>query len=350
MTTDSRFLRACRGEPHDTVPVWFMRQAGRYQPSYRELRRSHTMLELAHSPQLIRDVTVRPVEDLGVDAAILFSDIMIPLASLGIDFDIQENVGPVVPRPVRSAADVQGLRSFRAEDVDFVLEGVARTVEALGPVPLIGFSGAPFTLASYAVEGAPSRTYRHTKQMMWNQPDSFDALMASFGRMVVEYLTAQVQAGASALQIFDSWIGALSAEDYTRSVLPHMLTIFESLKPLGVPLIYFGVGTQHLLPQMAHSGASVLGIDWRTPLASVRTMLGRDLVLQGNLDPERIVAGFPAAREGAATILQAMQGDPRFIFNLGHGVPKETDPSVLKQLVEWIHDAGQSTNGGGTIE
>ncbi len=346
-TRESRFIRACRGEPHDTIPVWFMRQAGRYQPSYRALRQRYSMLQLARTPAFIRDITVRPVEELGVDAAILFSDIMIPLSSLGIDFDIQENVGPIVGQPVRTWQDVDRLRPFQARDVDFVFEGVQRTVESLHGVPLIGFSGAPFTLASYLVEGGPSRTYRRTKHMMWQEPETFDRLMDALGRMVVGYVKKQVEAGASALQIFDSWIGSLAREDYERAVLPHMRRIFQELEALGVPLIYFGVGTQHLLPLMASTGATVLGIDWRTPLAEVRSLLGPQMTLQGNLDPERITAGSKAAEAGAEAICRAMQNDFRFVFNLGHGVPKESEPSVLKRVVDRVHAMGIQTHADG---
>lgn len=346
-TRKSRFLQACRGEPHDTIPVWFMRQAGRYQPSYRALRQRHSMLQLARTPAFIRDITVRPVEELGVDAAILFSDIMIPLSSLGIDFDIQENVGPIVSQPVRTLWDVDRLRPFQARDVDFVLEGVQRTVESLQGIPLIGFSGAPFTLASYLIEGAPSRTYRHTKHMMWQEPETFTRLMEELASMVVGYLQAQVAAGAAALQIFDSWIGALSREDYEQAILPHMTRIFHDLEALDVPLIYFGVGTQHLLPLMAGTGANVLGIDWRTPLAEVRALLGPHMTLQGNLDPERLTAGPLTAEAGAEAICRAMQEDPRFIFNLGHGVPKESDPAVLKRVVDRVHAMGIRTYADG---
>lgn len=341
MDSSSRFIRACRGEAHDTVPVWFMRQAGRYQPSYRALRARYSMLEMARSPQLIRDVTVRPVEDLGVDAAILFSDIMIPLTAMGIDFDIQENVGPVVFKPVRSAADLANLRPFSPDDLDFVFEGIRLTADALGPMPLIGFAGAPFTLASYIIEGGPSRTYRWTKRLLWTDPATFQGLMEALSAMAVSYLKRQAKAGATALQVFDSWIGALSTSDYETAILPHMRFIFQSLADVGVPLIYFGVGTQHLLPLMADTGATVLGVDWRTPVASVRRQLGTDLTLMGNLDPERLVAGIEATRLGAQDIVGAMRGDPRYIFNLGHGVPKETDPMVLKQLVSWVHEWGR---------
>lgn len=341
MVNNSRFLQACRGEPHDTVPVWFMRQAGRYQPSYRELRRRYSMLELARSPELIRDVTVRPVDELSVDAAILFSDIMIPLDGMGIAFDIRENVGPVVDTPLRTAADIAGLKNFSPEALEFVFEGIRLTVERLGRVPLIGFAGAPFTLASYLVEGAPSRTYRWTKQLMWNDPKAFAALMARLGDMIVRCLTLQVEAGASALQLFDSWIGALSWDDYQTAVLPHMQRIFSELAPLGVPLIYFGVGTQHLLPDMAACGATVIGVDWRTPLKKARALAGNEVTLMGNLDPERLVAGMNAAEDGAHAIVETMRSDPRYIFNLGHGVPKETDPAVLKALVERVHEWGR---------
>lgn len=341
MVATSRFLQACRGEPHDTVPVWFMRQAGRYQPSYRELRKRWSMLELARSPHLIETVTVSPVEELGVDAAILFSDIMIPLDGYPIAYDIRENVGPVVPEPIRGAEAVRGLGTWNPERVGFVYEGVARVVATLDGVPLIGFAGAPFTLASYLIEGAPSRTYRHTKTLLWADPPAFSALLAKLSDMVVEYLTSQVQAGASALQLFDSWVGALSVEDYRTAVLPHMRGIFERLRPLGVPIIYFGVGTQHLLVDMADCGATVIGVDWRTPLPMARELVGPTAGLMGNLDPERLVAGLAAVESGAKDILTAMARDPRFIFNLGHGIPKEADPTVLKQLVAFVHEWGR---------
>lgn len=341
MVHQNRFIQACTGQPHDTIPVWFMRQAGRYQPSYRELRRRHTMLELARSPQHIREVTVRPVDDLGVDAAILFSDIMIPLDGLGLAFDIKENVGPVVFEPIRSGADAARIGSFRPERVEFVFEGVRQTVEALGETPLIGFAGAPFTLASYLIEGAPSRTYRHTKDFMWRDPQGFQALMERLADMVVDYLTLQVEAGASALQIFDSWIGALARDDYRTAVLPHMRRIVSALRTLEVPLIYFGVGTHHVLGDMKSTGATVIGIDWRTPMTEARQLLGDGTGLMGNLDPERVVAGVDTALSGARAIVQSMAGDNRYIFNLGHGVPKETDPAVLKKVVDQVHEWGR---------
>ena len=341
MQEHSRFIRACRGEVHDTVPVWFMRQAGRYQPSYRALRQKHSMLEIARTPTLLTEVTVRPVEELGVDAAILFSDIMIPLKPMGIDFDIKESVGPVVFDPIRSWDHVQRLTPFVAADVEFVLEGIERAVERLGEVPLIGFSGAPFTLASYAVEGGPSRDYRWTKRLLWTEPKTFHALMTHLADMVIAYLTAQIAAGAAAIQIFDSWVGSLSSRDYVSSVHPHMVRIFEALKPFNVPLIYFGVVTQHLLPYMKNTGATVLGVDWRTPLIEARRLLGSGIALQGNLDPERLISGMEPMRAGAHELLDMMGNDPAYIFNLRHGVPQEADPNALRQLVEWIHAWGK---------
>ena len=342
VVTDSRFIQACLGQPHDTVPVWFMRQAGRYQPSYRALRSRFSMLELARTPIHIRDVTVRPVEDLGVDAAILFSDIMIPLDGMNIRFDIKEHVGPLVFDPIRTGADVARLAPFNREKVDFVFEGIRRTVEALGPTtPLLGFSGAPFTLASYLIEGGPSRTYRRTKAWMWTDPSGFEALLSRLADMAVQYLTGQVEAGASALKIFDSWVGTLATVDYRAAVLPHMVRIFHALAPLGVPLIYFGVGTPHLLSDMKSLGATVLGIDWRTPITEARALVGPDVGLMGNLDPERLVAGQSQALMGAHGIVEAMKGDGRYIFNLGHGVPKESDPMVLKALVAHVHQWGR---------
>ncbi|AEJ38603.1 uroporphyrinogen decarboxylase [Sulfobacillus acidophilus TPY] len=334
----SRFIRACWRQPVDRIPVWFMRQAGRYQPSYRALRRQYSLLEIAHRPELIQQVTVTAVEDLQVDAAILFSDIMVPLEPMGIGFDIQEAVGPVVHEPIRTIGQVERLKPVNpSRDLDFVLEGIERTVAALGQVPLIGFSGGPFTLASYVIEGGPSRTYQWTKSIMWNAPNVWSGLMERLAAMVVTYLTAQVAAGASAVQVFDSWIGALSRPDYERFVEPYMTTIFAQLKALQVPLIYFGVGTAHLLPAMARTGATVLGVDWRTPLRHVRRLLGDEWALQGNLDPVRLLAGWPAVKDGAEDILRDMGNQPGFIFNLGHGVPKETDPVTLRQLVDWIH-------------
>lgn len=300
------------------------------------------MLELARSPRLIRDVTVEAVRMLDVDAAILFSDIMIPLDGLGIGYDIHENVGPIVESPLRRPADINAMPPFRADRLAFVYEGVALSVEKLAGVPLIGFAGAPFTLASYLVEGGPSRTYQETKALMWNHPGAFDALMERLSTMVVQHCTNQVKAGAAAIQLFDSWVGTLSQADYRTLVLPHMRLIFDALKPLGVPLIYFGIGTQHLISDMASSGATVLGVDWRIALDQVRGVVGPSIALMGNLDPGRLLAGPGAAEAGVTAILDAMARDHAYIFNLGHGVPKATDPRVLQEVVAWVHQYPKS--------
>lgn len=335
---NDRFLKACRGEPVDATPVWYMRQAGRYQPEYRALRERFTLLEIAKNPDLCAEVTCRPVEQLGVDAAILFSDIMIPLEPFGVAFEIRENVGPVVERPIRQRSDLRQLRSIDPErDLPFVRPAIERIVRRLS-VPLIGFSGAPFTLASYLVEGGPSRLYLETKRMMWNDPDTWHELLERLGEVVVAYLAHQVRSGAGALQIFDSWIGALSPADYERYVLGHMQTIFAALKPLGVPIIYFGVGTSALLERMERAGADVIGLDWRIALDEGRRRLGSRPV-QGNLDPCLLAAPWTVTARRAKEILEQNAGRPGHIFNLGHGVLPFTEGARLKKLTEWVHTA-----------
>ncbi|MDA8195569.1 MAG: uroporphyrinogen decarboxylase [Thermaerobacter sp.] len=335
---ESRFIRACQGQPVDAVPVWFMRQAGRYQASYRELRRRYSLLQIAVDPKLCAEVTCRPVEDLGVDAAILFSDIMVPLAPMGISFEIRENVGPIVERPIRSREAVEGLRTVDPDtSLDFALEAITRCVDRLGSTPLIGFAGGPFTLASYCVEGGPSRQYLASKRLMWTEPDVFGLLMERLADTVARYLTAQIRAGAAAVQVFDSWIGALSEADYRTSVLPQVRRIFDAVRPWGVPMIYFGVNTEHLLAAMAETGATVIGIDWRIPPREARARLGVSLALQGNLDPAAILAGWNPTKRLAREILAGMADQPGFVFNLGHGVLKESDPAILRRLVEFVH-------------
>lgn len=342
MGTPSRFIQSCWGQASDTVPVWFMRQAGRYQESYRELRRHHPFMDLATNPELCVDVTCKPVEELGVDAAILFSDIMVPLAPMGIDFTIKESVGPVIVNSVRSMADVLALHVVRPErDLPYVMEAVHGITERLGETPLIGFAGGPFTLASYIVEGGPSKNYLHTKRMMWTAPDVWAALMNALVDVVSAHLTAQVTAGARAIQIFDSWIGALTPDDYERWVLPYMVEIFKRLAPLGVPRIYFGVGTGSLLELMVSAGPDVLGVDWRVPMVEARRRVGPKISLQGNLDPVRVTAGYDALVPPTEELLQSMRGDPGYIFNLGHGVLPMTEPIVLKELVDLVHRQGQ---------
>ncbi len=319
-----------------------MRQAGRYQPTYRALRQQYNFMDLATDPSLCVDVTCRPVEDLGVDAAILFSDIMVPLAPMGVNFTIQESIGPVIANPIRSMRDVLALGSVTPErDLPYVLDAVHGIVERLGPIPLIGFAGGPFTLASYMIEGGPSKNYLYTKRMMWTAPDVWAALMTALVDVVSTHLTAQVKAGAGAVQIFDSWIGSLAPEDYEQWVLPYMAEIFRRLAPLAVPRIYFGVGTGSLLELMVSAGPDVLGIDWRVPLIDARRRIGPHIALQGNLDPARVTAGYDAVVGPTQALLGSMRGDPSYIFNLGHGVLPMTDALVLKQLVDLVHREGK---------
>ncbi len=334
----SRFIEACWGRNHDRVPVWFMRQAGRYQAGYRALRQRYSFLEMAHDPDICTEVSCRPVEELGVDAAILFSDIMIPLGPMGVDFDIQEHRGPVIAQPIRSREDLRTLSALDPErDLPEVFQTVEQIRQRISPVPVIGFCGAPFTLASYLIEGGPSKNYEHTKQLMWEQPDVWQDLMAMLADSMAGHLAAQIRHGASAVQVFDSWVGALAPADYQRSVLPAMQRLFGALKSLGVPTIYFGTGTASLLPLMKQAGSTVLGIDWRTPVDQARSNLGRDITLQGNLDPVTLLSGWETVRSHADGILQEAGRDPRFIFNLGHGVPPGSDPAVLKRLVDYVH-------------
>jgi uroporphyrinogen decarboxylase len=341
VSREDRFLKACRGEPHDRVPIWLMRQAGRYQPEYRALRERHGMLEIAGTPKLATEVTCLPVERYGLDAAILFSDIMVPLAPAGVAFEIREGVGPVVEHPVRRGADVARLQPIEpARDLPAVGEAVERIVERLHGIPLIGFAGAPFTLASYLIEGRPSRQYIETKRLMWEDPAAWTALMTVLADIVVAHLRGQARAGARALMLFDSWVGALAPEGYRRAVMPVMTSIFRALKDLALPLIYFGVGTGSLLVPMADTGPTVLGIDWRTPLVEARRVLGARVALQGNLDPVTLLCDWPVVERDAIAILEAMRDDPGFVFNLGHGVLPATNPETVTRLAALVHGEG----------
>ena len=331
-----RFLTACKGETPDAIPVWFMRQAGRSLPEYRKLREGHNILTLCRTPELAAEVTLQPVRRLGVDAAILFSDIVVPLLGLGIDVDIVPKVGPVVADPIRSVGDIDRIGSFEAEDhVPFVLETI-RLLKRELDVPLIGFAGAPFTLASYLVEGGPSKDHRIAKSFMYAEPEAWTKLMDKLAEMTLAYLRAQIEAGVDAVQLFDSWAGHLSPADYERYVLPASQTILRGLEG-RVPRIHFGVGTGSLLELMAGAGADVMGIDWRVPLDEARRRLGDDVVLQGNLDPTTCLAPWDVVEEKALEVLER-GGGKKHIFNLGHGVLPETDPDVLARLVDLIHE------------
>jgi uroporphyrinogen decarboxylase len=321
----------------DHVPVWFMRQAGRSLPEYRSIRERYSILAMCRNPEVAAEVTLQPVRRLGVDAAILFSDIVVPLQGMGVELEIEPGVGPVIENPIRSASDLDRLHPLDPEqDVPFVIETIAHVVGELD-VPLIGFGGAPFTLASYLVEGGPSRTHERTKALMYSDPGSWDKLMDILSESVLTYLRAQVAAGASALQLFDSWVGHLTPADYERSVLPAVERIFDGLADTGVPRIHFGVGTGELLSLMNRAGADVMGIDWRVPLDAARSRLGDRVALQGNLDPAACLAPLAVLKQKAAEVLQ--QGGGRgHIFNLGHGVLPQTDPGRLERLVEMVHE------------
>ncbi|MEY2451595.1 MAG: uroporphyrinogen decarboxylase [Acidimicrobiaceae bacterium] len=339
----SNFLAACRAEPHDRVPVWFMRQAGRSLPEYRALRGEGSILDAIRQPKLAAEFTLQPVRRYGVDAAILYSDIVVPVAAIGFGVDIAPGTGPVVAEPFRSKADLERLRPLDAErDTPFVLETVATVVDALpDDVPLIGFAGAPFTVASYLIEGQPSRTYTKTKALMHSDPDLWSALADRLADLAIASLRSQVEAGARAVQLFDSWAGALSPAHYERFVLPASRKVFEGVADLGVPRIHFGVDTGELLGQMRAAGADVVGVDWRTPLSVARERIGADVALQGNLDPAVCFAPWPAVADEVRAVLADNGGHRGHIFNLGHGVLPDTDPTVLERIVELVHQEGR---------
>ncbi|MEV6491557.1 uroporphyrinogen decarboxylase [Actinoplanes sp. NPDC051633] len=336
---DSAFVRACRGEPVPHTPVWFMRQAGRSLPEYRKIREGIGMLDSCRRPDLVTEITLQPVRRHGVDAAILFSDIVVPLVASGVDLDIVAGTGPVVASPIRTAADVARLRLLDAAEVSFVSEAVRLLTASLGATPLIGFAGAPFTLASYLIEGGPSRTYVKTKAMMYGEPALWDELLSKLASITLTFLRAQVAAGVSAVQLFDSWAGALSEADYLRYVQPHSAAVLGGLASAGIPRIHFGVGTGLLLHAMGAAGADVVGVDWRTPLDRAVPQVGEGRSVQGNLDPAVLFAPWPAVETEARRVLSEGRVARGHIFNLGHGVLPETDPEVLTRLVALIHES-----------
>jgi len=333
----SLLVRAMRGEPVAHRPVWFMRQAGRSLPEYRALRSAGGLLELCHDPALAAEVTMQPVRRHGVDAAILFSDIVFPLHAIGVGVEIRPGVGPVLDEPVRTRADLERLRPFEPDADAPELAEAVRLVRADLSVPVIGFAGAPFTVASYLVEGGPSKMQARTRALMLADPALWTALCERLADHAVTSLTAQVQAGAAAVQLFDSWAGSLSAERYEAQVLPVMRTLVERLRPLGVPVVSFALGGGHLLELLAAAGADVVGVDWRTPLSQARTRLGASVALQGNLDPAACLAGWEVARASADAVL-ADAPEHGHVFNLGHGVFPETDPGILTALVAHVHE------------
>jgi uroporphyrinogen decarboxylase len=333
----SAFLRACRQEALPHPPVWFMRQAGRSLPEYRKVREGVPMLEACRRPDLVTEITLQPVRRHGVDAAILFSDIVVPLAAVGVDLDIVPGVGPVVAEPVRDATAVARLRDLTAVDVEYVAAAVRLLVGELGAVPLIGFAGAPFTLASYLVEGGPSRHHEHTKALMYGAPDLWHDLMGRLARITGAFLRIQVEAGASAVQLFDSWVGALPVADYRRYVAPHSAAVLSAVGDLGVPRIHFGVGTGELLHDIGAAGAEVVGVDFRVPLDVATRRVGPDRAVQGNLDPAVLFAPWEVVAERTRATVAAGRAAPGHVFNLGHGVLPDTDPDVLTRVVELVH-------------
>ncbi|GGZ34915.1 uroporphyrinogen decarboxylase [Streptomyces inusitatus] len=335
---ESAFLKACRREPVPHTPVWFMRQAGRSLPEYLKVREGVAMLDSCMRPELVKEITLQPVRRHKVDAAIYFSDIVVPLKAIGIDLDIKPGIGPVVAEPIRTRADLARLRDLTPEDVWYVTEAIGMLTEELGTTPLIGFAGAPFTLASYLVEGGPSRNHEHTKALMYGDPQLWADLLDRLAEITSAFLKVQIEAGASAVQLFDSWVGALAPADYRRSVMPASAKVFSSVASYGVPRIHFGVGTGELLGLLGEAGADVVGVDWRVPLDEAARRVGPGKALQGNLDPAVLFAGPEAIEAKTAEVLAAAEGLEGHVFNLGHGVLPTTDPDTLTRLVASVHE------------
>lgn len=339
---DAPLLRAARGQAATRVPVWFMRQAGRSLPEYRALRGSGTILDAIRDPGLATEITLQPVRRHGVDAAILFSDIVVPVEAIGFGVEVVPGTGPVIADPFRSAADLDRLRPLEPEiDTPYVLETVRNLVADLGDTPLIGFAGAPFTVASYLVEGGPSRNLARTKTLMLSDPALWARLLDRLADLALASLRSQIAAGASAVQLFDSWVGTLSPADYARHVLPATRKIFDGIADTGVPRIHFGVGTGELLGLMHRAGSDVVGVDWRIPLDEARRRIGGEVPLQGNLDPAVCLAPFEVVTQRVREVLRANGGHPGHIFNLGHGVTPDIDPGVLTEIVALVHAEGR---------
>ena len=336
---NDRFLRACRREPVDATPVWFMRQAGRYMREYRALRERHSMFDLCRTPELAAQVTLQPISRLPLDAAIIFSDLLLPLEPLGIGFDFVRGEGPQVDRPVRTGSDIARLHTFEPrEHLREVLDAIRLVkAELAGLVPLIGFAGAPFTLASYAIEGGHSTQYARTKALMYDQPASWHRLCDILAAMSADYLVAQVEAGVDAVQVFDSWVGVLSPSDYREFVLPHSRRIFETLRPTGVPAIHFGTGTATLLPDIARAGGDVIGADWRIALDDAWKLIGAERGIQGNLDPALLLGPPDRLLAGADDVLRRAGGRPGHVFNLGHGILPSTPVEHVEMLANHVH-------------
>jgi len=335
-----RFIRACRGEAVDTTPVWFMRQAGRYMPEYRVIREKHKLLEICKTPELAVEVTMQPLRAYEVDAAILFADLLLPLEPMGAPFDFFSGEGPVIERPVRTAADIDALRVIEPEEgLGYVLETIGiLSRELAGKTPLIGFAGGPFTLASYLVEGGKSTNYLRTKRMLYSEPELWHKLAGKLAEVVRRFLRAQIAAGAQAVQLFDSWVGALSPKDFEEYVEPHLSHILKDIETLGVPVIHFGTGTQSLLEVQQRAGGTVIGVDWRTPLSDAITRLGPNAVVQGNLDPIALFAPRDVLERKLKDVLAEGKKARGHIFNLGHGILPETDPNQVAWVASKVHE------------
>jgi uroporphyrinogen decarboxylase len=334
----SPFIRACRREAVPHTPVWFMRMAGRSLPEYHRVRAGIPMLESCTRPELVTEITLQPLRRYDVDAAVLFSDIVVPLRAIGVDVDIKPGVGPVVEQPIRTAGDIERLRPLEPSDVPYISEAVKSLVGELGGKPLIGFAGGPFTLASYLIEGGPSKNHDRTKALMYGQPELWHALMGALATIAIGFLQVQVDAGASAVQLFDSWAGVVSPEDYRHAIMPHTSRIFAALAASGVPRIHFGVGTGELLGLLGEAGADVVGVDWRIPLDEAARRVGGGKALQGNLDPAVLLAGWDVTEPRARAVLEQARGLDGHVFNLGHGVLPETDPDILARLTDFVHE------------
>ena len=336
---NSILVRACKSQPVERTPVWFMRQAGRYMPEYRAVRKQYSLLEICKKPALAAEVTITATEALGVDAAIIFADLLLPLEVMGLPFHFSAGEGPVIEKPVRTTEDIALLRTDRAADLGYVSEAVSLVAKHFaGRVPVIGFCGAPFTLASYMIEGGASRNYVHAKKMMYNSPADWNVLMGKLVAVAAAYSAAQVRAGADVIQIFDSWVGCLSVEDYRRYVLPHVTNLVRTLQTTGAPIIYFGTDSATLLPAMNETGAEVIGLDWRIPLDEGWRTLGHSCAVQGNLDPVLLFADWKELKSRAEDILRRAGGRPGHIFNLGHGILPETPVENVKNLARFVQE------------
>src|SRR5437588_6450590 len=335
----ARFLDACHHRQPDATPIWFMRQAGRCLAEYRELRKRYDILTMAKTPELCAQVTLMPVQEFGVDAAVLYADIMLPLERMGISFEIEPDIGPIIHNPVRTMRDVEALRVIDAEEATpYVLEAIRLVRRELeGKQAVIGFSGAPFTLACYMIEGRPSRDYGIAKSLMYGQPEVWDALMDKLTEVVSRYLVAQIQAGVDVVQVFDSWVGALGPSTYKRFVQPYTRHIFEAVSRTGTPSIHFGTGTSSILELMAEAGGDIMSVDWRVELDDAWTRIGYDRGIQGNLDPTLLLTPWETVEAGMQDILRRAGNRPGHIFNLGHGVLAPTDPDMLRRLVDSVH-------------